>query len=179
MNHRDSVETQPKVAKGPFVCSYAGCGKVFKTKFSYKRHTLTHSQEKKYVCKYCNKKFTLSQHLKEHVYRHTDDKPNICGITGCQQRFRHASELSLHRRTHAGYKLRKYSNISVLKRSSVSGTANTPATEAKNNEEHRTKALFEIKRRLPKSKEPEKIMFAPKCVVAPENTVMSPATKET
>eukprot|EP00826_Nyctotherus_ovalis_P064791 TRINITY_DN9511_c0_g1_i8.p1 TRINITY_DN9511_c0_g1~~TRINITY_DN9511_c0_g1_i8.p1 ORF type:complete len:232 (+),score=35.05 TRINITY_DN9511_c0_g1_i8:76-771(+) len=91
-----------------FICEYPDCGQIFKTRFSCKRHTLTHTKEKPYTCSECDKKFSLLQHLKEHSYRHTREKPYVCGIKECTQSFRHASELSLHRRTHAEYELRKY-----------------------------------------------------------------------
>eukprot|EP00826_Nyctotherus_ovalis_P035781 TRINITY_DN3104_c0_g1_i3.p1 TRINITY_DN3104_c0_g1~~TRINITY_DN3104_c0_g1_i3.p1 ORF type:complete len:210 (-),score=14.69 TRINITY_DN3104_c0_g1_i3:101-730(-) len=91
-----------------FACEYPGCDQVFRTKFSCKRHTLTHTKEKPHTCEECGKKFSLMQHLKEHSYRHSKQKPYVCGVDGCTQSFRHASELSLHRRTHSDYKLRKY-----------------------------------------------------------------------
>lgn len=94
--------------KRTFTCEYPGCGQAFRTKFSCKRHSLTHTKEKPHTCEECGKKFSLMQHLKEHSYRHSKQKPYVCGVRGCSQSFRHASELSLHRRTHADYKLRKY-----------------------------------------------------------------------
>jgi len=91
-----------------FTCEYPGCGQMFHTKFSCKRHSLTHTKEKPHTCEECGRKFSLMQHLKEHSYRHSKQKPYVCGVDECAQSFRHASELSLHRRTHADYKLRKY-----------------------------------------------------------------------
>ena len=91
-----------------FACNYPNCSQVFRTKFSCKRHRLTHTKEKLFACERCGKRFTLAQHLKEHSYRHSKKKPYICGVSDCQQAFRHASELSLHRRTHPEYQLRQY-----------------------------------------------------------------------
>lgn len=91
-----------------YECPFSGCGRLFKTKFSMKRHSLVHNAEKNYACKYCGKKFALPQYLKEHTYTHTHDKPYVCGVAGCQKRFRQAGKLSLHRRTHKEYVLKQY-----------------------------------------------------------------------
>lgn len=91
-----------------FICPFPRCGKRFKTKFSMCRHNLVHSQEKNYSCKYCGKKFALYQYLKEHTNTHTSEKPYVCGVSGCQERFSQTGKLSLHRRTHPEYKLKKY-----------------------------------------------------------------------
>jgi len=93
---------------GIFPCTHSGCNGVFNTKFSWKRHQLVHREEKKFECQWCRKLFASNQQLKEHSYSHTKERPYICRIDGCTKNFRHASELSLHRRTHPGYKLRKY-----------------------------------------------------------------------
>ena len=100
-----------------FVCTFSGCGRQFKTKFSMSRHSLVHNQEKNYACEYCGKKFALLQYLKEHTNTHTNDKPYVCGVSGCQERFSQTGKLSLHRRTHPEYMLKEYhSNASYNKR---------------------------------------------------------------
>ncbi len=108
MNPEEGKDSGAATGEHLFICSYPGCGRTFRTKFSCKRHSYTHTNEKSFVCMYCGRKFTLQQHLKEHIYRHTKNKPYVCGVAGCRKSFRHASELSLHRRTHPEYKLRKY-----------------------------------------------------------------------
>ncbi len=107
MNYPTLEESKVREAK-KFACEYPGCGRLFKTKFSMKRHTFVHSEDKKYICKYCNKRFALPQYMREHMYTHTKDKPYICGVSGCLERFRQAGKLSLHRRTHPEYKLKQY-----------------------------------------------------------------------
>ena len=94
--------------KKQFTCPFPNCGRLFRTKFSMKRHSLIHSQNKQYICKHCGKKFALPQYLKEHIYTHTQDKPYVCGVAGCEKRFRQAGKLSLHRRTHKEYALKQY-----------------------------------------------------------------------
>ena len=46
--------------------------------------------------------------MKEHTYTHTKDRPYLCGVGGCEKRFRQAGKLSLHRRTHEEYVLKQY-----------------------------------------------------------------------
>ena len=91
-----------------FICIYAECNRAFKTRFSMKRHMLIHSQIKEYKCPYCEKEFALIQYLKEHIYTHTKVKPYACGISGCNKTFRQAGKLSLHRRTHKEYILKRH-----------------------------------------------------------------------
>ena len=91
-----------------FACEYPGCGRLFKTKFSMKRHAFVHNEDKRYTCRFCNKRFSLPQYVKEHTYIHTKDKPYVCGVGNCKEKFRQAGKLSLHRRTHPEYKLKQY-----------------------------------------------------------------------
>jgi len=100
-----------------FECTFASCTRRFKTKFSMCRHALVHSQEKNFSCEYCGKKFALLQYLKEHANTHTGEKPYVCGVAGCQERFSQTGKLSLHRRTHPEYALKEYrSNASYNKK---------------------------------------------------------------
>ena len=93
-----------------FVCTYPNCGKRFNNKFSMNRHTLIHTQKKEYTCEHCSKKFALPQYLKEHTYTHTKDCPYVCGVGGCQKKFKQSGKLSLHRRTHPEYAAKEYSS---------------------------------------------------------------------
>lgn len=87
------------------------CDWLFTTKFSLTRHNLTHGGNFKFKCKFCPKLFALNQYLKEHECIHTGEKPYLCGVNGCQERFRQRGKLSLHRRRHEGYKVKKYHAI--------------------------------------------------------------------
>ena len=83
-----------------FRCDYANCTKVFTTRFSLRRHYLTHLGIKEHQCQFCGKRFSLAQYLKEHIYIHTGEKPFMCRYPGCGKRFRQAGKLSIHKKLH-------------------------------------------------------------------------------
>ena len=115
-----NTELTTKRIKGGnyFVCPFETCGRRFCAQFALNRHLIVHSENKQYICEYCGKKFSLSQYLREHRYLHTNELPYICGISGCTMCFRQAGKLSLHRRTHPEYKLKKYDySLNTNKRS--------------------------------------------------------------
>ena len=112
----ESEERLEEAENRHLLCSYPGCGRLFKTRFSLRRHTLVHTQEKKYGCEYCGKRFSLLQYMREHTYIHTQECPYVCGVAGCQERFRQNGKLSLHRRTHPEYKLKTYQSSNKSKR---------------------------------------------------------------
>ena len=146
MSNQELLTQKRTSPNSVYACSYPGCGRAFRTKFSCKRHTLTHQTEKKFSCELCKKKFTLSQHLREHMYRHTNKKPYVCGVAGCEERFRHASELSLHRRTHPEYKLRKHTMASVPRKLSTDVEPNKESGSPTNQfKEPESNVSFELK----------------------------------
>ncbi len=112
MSHNQAVVTPASLtSEKPYKCPFPSCGRTFRAKFSCTRHRLTHGADKKFVCPSCGKKFVLPQYLKEHINVHTMDCPYVCGIDGCQRRFKQSGKLSLHRRTHPGYLPREYKHI--------------------------------------------------------------------
>ena len=54
------------------------CGKIFKTKSNFQVHERSHTGEKPYACKYCNRRFTSSGNRREHHRRHNDNKIYHC-----------------------------------------------------------------------------------------------------
>ena len=56
------------------------------------------TSNKKFRCDECSKLFSSKQCLKEHTYSHINAKPYVCGK--CNKCFRHASQFTLHKKTH-------------------------------------------------------------------------------
>ena len=87
-------------SKRLYVCDYSNCKKKYKTKYSLRRHYLTHAGVRKHGCPYCGKHFILAQYLREHIYIHTGELPFACTYPGCGKKFRQIGKLSMHRKIH-------------------------------------------------------------------------------
>lgn len=61
-----------------------------------KKHMQTHSNEKKYVCDICGKRFTRKYGLGMHYRVHTGEKPFQCHL--CRESFINKGILQLHQR---------------------------------------------------------------------------------
>ena len=85
-----------------YPCQYEGCSRTYKSKFSLKRHYLSHQGIRNHRCPYCNKGFALAQYLREHIHIHTGEKPFVCNYPGCGKQFRQAGKLSIHKKEHSG-----------------------------------------------------------------------------
>lgn len=81
-----------------FLCDILDCKAQFKTKYSLKRHMKLHKVKKQFKCPSCPKEFSLQQYLVEHSYTHTREKPFVCGIDGCQEKFRQRGKRSIHQK---------------------------------------------------------------------------------
>jgi len=78
------------------------CDKRFHSKWSLKRHMMSHSGEKPHTCDVCAKSFASKWQLDLHYRTHTGEKPYSCDI--CSKRFTTKSHMSRHRRIHGNTK---------------------------------------------------------------------------
>ncbi len=91
---------QKTPAPKEYQCDYGNCTKKYRTRFSLKRHYLSHLGIKQHQCPHCDKRFRLVQYLNEHIYTHTGERPFACSYPGCNKRFRQAGKLSIHKKQH-------------------------------------------------------------------------------
>ncbi|KAG5670557.1 hypothetical protein PVAND_000811 [Polypedilum vanderplanki] len=80
----------------PYICTFEGCNKRFKTQSIYNHHLNTHSEEKNFKCESCPKKFKTLVQLIGHRKTHT--KPFSCQI--CKRTFSALYAVKNHMITH-------------------------------------------------------------------------------
>lgn len=83
-----------------YCCMAPDCDKSYTSKFNLKRHVeIAHYKIKRFECLVCHGLYSSLQNLKEHTNLHYGLKPFSC--PQCGEAFRQASQLSLHKRSHA------------------------------------------------------------------------------
>ncbi|KAL4655633.1 zinc finger protein ZXDC-like [Arapaima gigas] len=84
----------------PFKCLVEGCGWSFTTSYKLKRHLQSHDKLRPFTCEWenCGRKFTTVYNLKAHIKAHDQENTFVCEI--CSERFRSATRLGNHQRTH-------------------------------------------------------------------------------
>ncbi|KAJ2778021.1 hypothetical protein H4R18_004842 [Coemansia javaensis] len=83
-----------------FVCTVAGCGKVFYQRAHLNIHIRSHTGYKPYACQHpgCGKSFPQLGNMRTHERTHTGDRPFKCHIAGCQRAFTQRGNLKTHLR---------------------------------------------------------------------------------
>ena len=87
-NHESGVRERPKNIK--------------LTKSQPKSHEKIYVGGKMFACKFCEKRFTTSQHVKYHELIHTGEKPHACKY--CEKNFSHPNSVKRHELIHTGEK---------------------------------------------------------------------------
>ena len=79
-----------------FQCTYEGCTKGFHLRATLTRHMRSHTGEKPYQCKICQRRFADPTNFKRHCGTHTDAKPFFCAVPGCGRLFARKASLKQH-----------------------------------------------------------------------------------
>lgn len=78
------------------------CGLTFSSNCTLRRHRITHTGQKDFICGICQKRFARKFHLDMHMRIHLNIRPHICET--CASSFSTSSDLTRHRRIHVDVK---------------------------------------------------------------------------
>jgi uncharacterized Zn-finger protein len=138
--------------KRPYQCPH--CIKSYKTNGHLKDHIeIQHNLIKKYVCKFCSKKFGRISTLKAHIRTHTKEKDYKCKIDGCNKYFAEKGNMEIHYIRHLK-KLNKIEEIGEKKKKKYGQKMIEKENEAKI--EEAINKLKDIKNNADKVKKNEK-----------------------
>ncbi|KAJ2149172.1 hypothetical protein IW139_000042 [Coemansia sp. RSA 353] len=81
-----------------FVCSVAGCGKIFYQRAHLNIHIRSHTGYKPYACRHpgCGKTFPQLGNMRTHERTHTGDRPFKCHVADCLRAFSQRGNLMTH-----------------------------------------------------------------------------------
>jgi len=82
----------------PNICPEEGCDFKTRTPGNLREHQKIHSEERKLVCKDCNKTFKQRSVLRTHMLTHTGERPHKCDE--CGQGFIKSDNLKRHKEVH-------------------------------------------------------------------------------
>lgn len=92
-HHLDShIATVHECEERKFLCKI--CNKTFKTQNNLQTHEVVHNDEKSFLCRFCDKTFIRSQDVKVHENIHKDEKSYKC--KQCEREFNQQSNLIEH-----------------------------------------------------------------------------------
>lgn len=104
--HGENSKAEVEEHEIVYLCSFDGCGRVFRDLPSLRKHAQVHRDGGKlqYICNYegCGKGFTDSSKLKRHNLVHTGEKNFVCPFEGCGKAFSLPFNMRTHLRSHTG-----------------------------------------------------------------------------
>lgn len=81
----------------------AVCGKFLANKATLNKHMMIHTDERRFACKFCDKRFRDKIKLTTHTrYRHSGERPHKCPY--CEKCFVDLSTMKIHTIVHTGIK---------------------------------------------------------------------------
>ncbi|KAK7944485.1 hypothetical protein WMY93_000213 [Mugilogobius chulae] len=100
VNNEDLPGTAAGTEQKKYQCF--ACEKRFRTKQEITLHERIHTGEKPFSCPFCEKTFAQKGSLQSHVRIHTGEKPFTCPT--CNKAFAHKGNMRIHIRKHTGEK---------------------------------------------------------------------------
>jgi len=96
--HEEYYSEVIRDGKKSHLCTFPGCGKIFKFKSEISRHLVIHFVDRPFTCpvEACGKAFKRADALENHVRIHTQNLPFECEHPGCGHKFVTKSALRYH-----------------------------------------------------------------------------------